>query len=197
MNDDRIRIPPQGGTAFPLAKGGKLSIVDPYGEQVCDLFCVDAVNLLDGLSSGRSIDYNDTIHFTNGHMLYSNAGKPLLKILSDTCGTHDFLVTPCSLQMFQMLNPECTYHPSCQENLAKALAQYDIPAHVITTTFNAFMNVPVGLGGAIRVLAPLSKPGDQIVFEAQRDLIVGLTACSDEGSNNGSCKPIEYAVARE
>ena len=32
--------------------------------------------------------------------------------------------------------------------------------------------------GALKVLPPLSKAGDRIVFEAKMDLVIGLTACS-------------------
>lgn len=188
----KSEIPPQSGVAFHVKAGERFEVIDPEGEQVADLFCVDAADPDDGLSSGRSIDYNDTIRFTRGHLLYANSGKPMLEILDDSCGVHDFLVTPCSLQMFRMLDPECEYHPSCQENLARALAEFSVRASVITTTFNIFMNVPVRADGSVKVLAPLSKPGDRVVFRALTDILVGLTACADEGSNNGRCKPIWY-----
>jgi uncharacterized protein YcgI (DUF1989 family) len=40
----------------------------------------------------------------------------------------------------------------------------------------------------------MSKAGDHILFEAQMDLIVALTACSALQSNNYAFKPIHYAV---
>lgn len=187
-------IEAQCGAGFRLTRGERLEVVDPLGQQVADLFCVRAEDPSDGLSSGRSIDYGDTIRFTSGNELYAHSGKAILRLEEDSCGTHDFLVTPCSLQMFQMLDASCEYHPSCQENLAKALGGFGVPEHSIATTFNIFMNVPVGEGGKIKVLTPLSRPGDRVVFFALEDLFVGLTACSDEGSNGGSCKPIHYRI---
>ncbi|MDB5695769.1 MAG: hypothetical protein JWN21_1312, partial [Sphingomonas bacterium] len=41
---------------------------------------------------------------------------------------------------------------------------------------------------------PLSKAGDHIVFRAEMDLVIGLTACSALASNGGSFKPIAYRV---
>jgi len=96
--------------------------------------------------------------------------------------------------MFQMMTGKSDYHPSCLENLEKALAQQAVNTAQIGTSFNIFMNVSFAPDGKIKVLAPLSKPNDFIVFEAKMDLLVGLTACSDEGSNNGSCKEIEYEI---
>jgi uncharacterized protein YcgI (DUF1989 family) len=57
------------------------------------------------------------------------------------------------------------------------------------------MNVPVdGATGEFKVLPPLSKAGDRIIFEAQMDLVIGLTACSALDSNGGAFKPIHWTV---
>jgi hypothetical protein len=51
-----------------------------------------------------------------------------------------------------------------------------------------------GETGKISVLPPKSKAGDHILLEAKMDLIVGMTACSAEMSNNYSFKPIGYQI---
>ena len=146
---------PQRGRFAPSAP---LWVYDPLGTQVADLFCFALDDKRDALSSGRSIDYNETIAFSIGHHLYAQSGRPMLRICEDTCCTHDFLVTPCSLQMFQMMARNDAYHPSCLENLVLALAPHGIAAHQIGTTFNVFMNVPVEPGGQIQVLPPPRRP---------------------------------------
>ena len=190
------QIAAQTGKAFRLKKGDCLKVIDPNGEQVSDLFCFSDDDKRVPLSSGRSIDYNETVYLTTGHKLFSNSGEVMLTIVEDTCGRHDFLVTPCSLQMFQMMSGKIEYHPSCQENLCLHLKEFGIEENQITTTFNIFMNVPVSENGKISVLKPKSKAGDYIIFKAEMDLIIGLTACSDEGTNNGSCKPILYEILK-
>lgn len=187
-------IAPQTGVAFELKKDQVLTVIDPLGQQVADLFCVQFENTKIALSSGRSIDYNDTIRLTKGHCLYSFDGSPMLEIVADTCGIHDFLVTPCSFQMFKMLDAECDYHPSCQENLIKNMGKFGVDPSAITVTFNIFMNIPVKLDGSLSIMPPQSRPGDSVSLKAQMDLIVGLTACSDEGTNNGVCKPIHFRI---
>ncbi len=187
-------IQPQTGVSFKLDKGYFLQVIDPLGQQVADLYCFDASNPRDALSAGRSIDYNDTLFLTTGHILYSQQSKPMLQILDGTCGRHDFLLTPCSLEMFHVVAKNHDYHPSCHENLVQAFAKFDISPEGIGTTFNIFMNVTVAVDGKIKVEAPLSKPGDSILFQAKMDLVVVLTACSDEATNHGHCKPINYKV---
>jgi len=52
-----------------------------------------------------------------------------------------------------------------------------------------------GRTGELRVESPLSKAGDYIIFRAEQDLIIGLTACSALQSNNYSFKPIHYVLS--
>jgi len=186
----------QSGTSFRLHSGEDLTVLSPTGAQVADLFCFSCDRPSDALSSGRSIDYNETVCFTKGHTLFSNAGVPLLEIIEDLCGRHDFLVTPCNLQMFHMLSKTTDYHPSCHENLREAFAKFERPSELISTTFNIFMNYEIHHNGTIHLRPPLNKPGDFVVFRAREDLIVGLTACADQATNGGFCKPIEYLISK-
>lgn len=194
LANNRHVIKPQSGTAFILKKNQKLKVIDPEGAQVSDLFCFNLHDYHESLSSGRSIDYNDTIYLTTGMSLYSNRSDVMLKILEDTCGRHDFIYTPCSLKMFQLVAGNQAHHPSCHENLAIHFADFGISPDRISTTFNIFMNVSVRPNGAVQIHRPLTKPGDFIVFEAQMDLLVGLTACSEEASNDFHFKPIHYQL---
>lgn len=168
--------------------------MSPTGAQVADLFCFSHERPFDVLSSGRSIDYNETVRFTQGHILFSQAGVPLLEIVEDSCGQHDFLVAPCSLQMFQMLSNTHEYYPSCHENLCHAFAQFNWLPELISTTFNIFMHYEIDQNGGMHLHRPNSKPGDRIVFRALEEVIVGLTACADPATNGGCCKGIEYAI---
>lgn len=187
-------IAPQAGVAFALKTGERLRVRDPQGCQVSDLFCFSSKNPRESLSAGRSIDYGDSIYLTTGNILFSNRSNPMLEIKEDSCGRHDFLMTPCSLRMFQIVAGNEKYHPSCHENLAGPLKEFGIEADSISTTFNIFMNVEVDPEGKIEILRPRSNAGDTILFEAKMDLWVGLTACSHEETNGGICKPIEYQV---
>jgi hypothetical protein len=188
------RIPPRSGTAFRLARGERLTVIDPEGMQVADLLAYAADDLREVISSGRTLDYAETIRLTNGHQLYSNRSRPMLAIVADTVGTHDFLLTPCSVETFRHFYPDQPEHRGCFGNLAAALAPFGVEPDAIPTAFNCFMNVPVGADGRLTVEPPLSKAGDHIVFRAEMDLVIGLTACSAYASNGGSFKPIAYRV---
>ena len=189
------RIPPRSGVAFRLKEGETLEVIDPMGVQVADLLAFSADDVGEAISAGRTFDYAETIYLTKGHTLYSNRSNPLLEIVRDDVGRHDFLLTPCSTATFEHFYPDKPVHRGCFGNLAAALAPYGVTEDMIPSAFNCFMNVPVdGETGKLRVLPPISKAGDVIAFRAARDLVIGLTACSAYDSNGGSFKPIDWRV---
>ncbi|MEJ7559618.1 MAG: urea carboxylase-associated family protein [Pedobacter sp.] len=189
-------IAKQTGAAFKLNKGERLKVIDPQGEQVSDMVLFNASDLREKISSGKTLDFENTILITKGHHLWSNRSKHMMEIMEDTNGRNDFLLAPCSKETFEILynNPE--YHPSCFENLYTNLAQFGIQPDDIPTAFNIFMNVQFAADGELSVDPPQSKAGDYMLFEAKMDLIVGLTACSAEQSNNYSFKPIQYEILK-
>lgn len=191
-----FEIRPRSGTAFALNKGQTLTVTDVQGEQVADLLAFNAHDVGEVISSGRTLDYASRIYLTVGDALYSNRSRVMLEITSDDVGRHDFLLTPCSKDTFRIIYGDADPHQGCFGNLAQALAPYGILPDMIPVAFNCFMNVPVdGTTGELRVDPPLSKAGDSISFVAHMDLIIGLTACSALQSNNGSFKPIAYAIS--
>ncbi len=191
----RTEIAPRSGVAFTLAAGQQLSVIDPRGCQVADLLAYNAADIGEVISSGRTLDYASKLFLSTGNILYSNRSNPMLRIVHDDVGRHDFLLTPCSVDTFRIIYGDTNPHRGCFGNLATALAPWGIVADMIPTAFNCFMNVVIdGSSGTFTVEPPLSKAGDKITFAAEMDLIIGLTACSALQSNGGSFKPIEYQV---
>ncbi len=191
---ERRHLPPQTGVGLAVRRGQLLRIADPEGEQVSDLTSFSLGDAGEWLSSGRTIDYANTIYLTAGHTLYSNRSRPMWTIVEDAVGRHDFLLTPCSPETFSIIYGTTGHHPSCFENLCRALAPYGVSPDAIPTTFNVFMNVEVGAGGELRILPPRSKAGDHVLLRAEMDMAVGVTACSAELSNNGRFKPIDVEL---
>jgi hypothetical protein len=188
-------IPPRTGAAFKLNKGQRLRVIDPQGEQVSDMLAFNAHDTQEVISSGRTLDYASKLFLTTGDPLYSNRSHVMLRIVEDTVGRHDFLLTPCSKDTFRIIYGDEHPHHGCFGNLSQALEPYGIAPDQIPVAFNIFMNVQVnGESGELRVDPPMSKAGDHILFQAEMDLIIALTACSALQSNNYAFKPIHYRV---
>lgn len=194
MSDLTI-IPPRSGVSFLLKKGQRLKVVDLQGEQVSDLVCFNLHDKSEYLSSGRTIDYAETIFLTSGHPFYSNRSNIMFDMIEDTVGRHDFLLTPCSADTFRIIYGHEQPHPGCFGNLCEALKDQGIVPDAIPISFNIFMHVTIDSEtGKVSVLPPKSHAGDYIVIQARMDLVVGLTACSAEMSNNYAFKPIGYQI---
>ncbi len=188
-------IPPRSGAAFEMKRGQRLRVIDPQGQQVSDMLAFNAHDTNEVISSGRTLDYASKLFLSVGDPLYSNRSNVMLRIIEDTVGRHDFLLTPCSKDTFRIIYGDEHPHHGCLGNLSHALEPYGITPDQIPVAFNIFMNVQVnGDTGELKVDPPMSQAGDYILFEAEMDLIVALTACSALQSNNYAFKPIHYAV---
>jgi uncharacterized protein len=189
-----ITIPARSGASVRLARGQMIRMIDPVGGQSGDLTAFRVGDSTEWLSNGRSFDYGGKIYFSTGDVLYSNRSNPMLTIVSDDVGRHDFLYTPCSNEMYRIQYGATEYHPNCLDNLANALADQGIKPHLVPTAFNVFLNVAVEPDGKLVISPPRSKAGDAICLRAEMDLAIGLSACSAGGCNGGPPRPMAYEV---
>ena len=190
----KIHLAPQSGNAFTVQNGQIIRVIDVEGEQVSDLVCFSRGDLEEYLSASRSIDYNGSIYLSTGDTLYSNLSNPMLTIIEDKVGKHDFLFAPCSQEMFQISYGIHEPHPNCLDNLESHLSPYGIKKHAIPTAFNIFMNARISADGDISIEPPISKPGEFIDLRAEMDLIIGVTACSALKCNNYKNTSIDVEV---
>ena len=188
-------IKKQSGVAFTLKKGQTLKVIDPHGQQVSDMVLFNANDIKEKISSGKTFDFEESILLSIGNALWSNRSTKMMEIKEDTNGRNDFLLAPCSPETFKIMYDYEGYHPSCFENLYTNLQPFGIAPDDIPTAFNIFMNVQFDSKGKLSVDSPTSKPNDHVIFLALMDVIVGLTACSAEDSNNGVFKPIHYEIS--
>jgi uncharacterized protein YcgI (DUF1989 family) len=190
------RIAPRSGVGLILRKGEVLKVIDPEGGQVSDLLAFMADDVREVISNGRTFDYEETVRLGVGNRLWSNRSRPMLEIVADTAGRHDFLLTPCSEATFRHFYKDKPVHRGCFGNLAQALAPYGVEADAIPVAFNIFMHVPLAADGSLKVLPPETQPGAMIEFRALADLVIGLTACSAYDSCGGTFKPIDYSISQ-
>jgi hypothetical protein len=167
-------IAPRSGAAWRLAAGQSLRLTDVAGGQSGDLFAVAADDLEDGQSNGRTFDMGGTIRLTTGSVLYSRRSRPLLRIVDDEVGVHDFLYAPCSQEMFELQYAVTGPHPNCFDNLAGPLAAYGVPAATVTIALNFFMNVTIGPDGRLEIGPPASAAAPGTNAGAAHPIRVGI-----------------------
>ena len=183
----------QGG-GLRLKRGELLRIVDTEGGQSGDLLAF-AQDGSERLSNGRTFDYVGRIYVSTGDALWSDRSNPMLTIVEDQVGRHDFLYSPCSLEMYRIQYGVTGYHANCTDNLSAALRGLGIQFDSLPTAFNFFMNVEVAADGRLTVVAPRSRAGDSILLRAEMDLAIALSACPASTCNGGAPpRPLAYEV---
>jgi uncharacterized protein YcgI (DUF1989 family) len=184
MTQRRI-VPAAGGVGLRLARGQRLRIIDLEGGQSGDLMAYSH----DGserLSNGRTFDYGGKIYLTTGDALWSDRSNVMLRIVADDVGRHDFLYSPCSLEMYRIQYQVSGDHPNCHDNLGAALRELGLEPAPLPTAFNFFMNVEIAADGRLSFAPPRSRAGDALVVRAEMDLAIALTSCPASTCNGGA-----------
>ena len=182
------------GVGLRLARGQQLRIIDLEGGQTGDLVAFSQ----DGserISNGRSFDYNGKIYLSTGDVLWSDRSSPMLTIVEDDVGRHDFLYASCSLEMYR-IQYGVTDHANCHSNLLAALRGLGIVPDSLPIAFNFFMNVEVGPDGRLKILEPKCRAGSSMVLRAEMDLAIALSACPASTCNGGAPpRPLAFEIA--
>ena len=191
---ERHLIAAGSGAGLRLARGQHLRIIDLEGGQSGDLMAFSH----DGrerLSNGRTFDYDGKIYLSTGDVLWSDRSSPMLTIVADDVGRHDFLYASCTIEMYRKQYAVTGYHPNCHDNLIAALRELDVEAAPLPTAFNFFMAANVAADGSLAFEPPRSRAGDSLIVRAEMDLVIALSACPASTCNGGAApKPLAYEV---
>lgn len=185
-------IPARTGRKIDVKQGQTITVVDIEGGQVVDFFAEAAGNENEFLSTGVTIDCNESLGLHVGDTIYTNLYHPMMKVIADDVGEHDLLHPCCRPEMYDFFYHNGQGHPNCFDNINDALGE----RRAIITPVNLFMHTKINPDGSISVETPLSKAGDQIVLTAMMDLTLGVAACSVSESkcNSGKCSPVKIII---
>ncbi|QBD79874.1 urea carboxylase-associated family protein [Ktedonosporobacter rubrisoli] len=189
----RYIVPARQGRAVRLAQGQRLKIINTYGSQVCDFWAFNASSPREFLSMEHLRTWLSRLTPVVGDPLVTNHRRTILTFLEDTSpGVHDTLLTSCDIYRYQKLGVE-GYHDNCADNLRMALKAIKLRTAEVPSPLNLWMNNPVQADGSIGWLTPVSKPDDYVVFGAEMDCIVVMSACPQDlvPVNGKDCQPAD------
>ena len=185
-------IPARSGKKIDVKKGQTITVIDIEGGQVVDFFAEVAGNPNEFLSTGVTMDCNESLRLDIGHKIYTNLYNPMMEVISDDVGEHDLLHPSCCKQMYDFFYHNGEGHPNCLDNINGAFGE----KRNIVTPINLFMFTKIKPDGSFTVECPLSKAGDKIVLKALMDITLGIAACSVSESkcNSGKTSPIKIVI---
>lgn len=173
-------IPAGDGWMKVLEPGQVLRIVDLEGNQAADTLFFDADNKDDHYSAVATIAGQGNIYLTTGSVLRAESGKPLAKIVADTCGRHDTVGGSCSAQSNTVRYAHDKLHMhNCRDTYMLQLAKHDggYTKRDLAPNVNFFMNVPVTPDGGLKFADGVSAPGCYVEMEAIARTTVLISNC--------------------
>ena len=183
-----------------IKAGQTVRLLDLEGNQAADTLFYSAADPSERYSASDTIREQGNVYLTTGSVLRSNANRPMLKIVADTCGRHDTLGGACATESNTVrydLEKRCMH--ACRDSWMLAIAEhpeYRLNKRDIAHNINFFMNVPVTAAGGLTFEDGISAPGKYVELTALMDVVILISNCPQLNNpcNGYNPTPIEVLV---
>jgi uncharacterized protein len=172
-----VLVPPKSGRAIQIRAGEIVDVIDIDGNQVGDLWAIDAVDHRRWLSTSHTRDKLERLLPFVGESFVDQQYDPILELVADTSpGIHDMLFPACNPALYA--REGLAGHVNCADNFLAAARTVDVALPVLPDPVNLFQNSRPGHEGELTVRRATSRPGDSVSLRATRDVILVLTSCA-------------------
>ena len=191
----RQTVEARKGAGYKLEAGQTFKVINTHGHQVVDFWAISTEDPTEFMSMVHTRSTLTKLVPQAGDILYSNVRAPIVRFVEDTSpGVHDTVVAPCDLPRYHLIGVE-GFHDSCSNNYMTVMKQYEITEYrQAPESFNLFMNIPWTEDGKLSFEPTVSKPGDYVVFEAVRPVLMVVSSCPQDILPINSGNPVEFDV---
>ncbi|MGH7266932.1 MAG: DUF1989 domain-containing protein [Candidatus Rokuibacteriota bacterium] len=172
-------IPAGHARMWRMRAGQRVRILQTEGHQVGDFVAFNAADLTEFLSPSHTRRCLGAIRLRVGTSLFTNHREPILDLVEDTVGVHDFLAPACDPYRYRR-DFGVEDHRSCRMNFVEALRPLDIAAWRVPDPVNLFQHSPVLPDGRYLSAASPAGPGDYVTLLARMDLVAACSACPQD-----------------
>ena len=179
MSGREFVIPAGHGRMWRMRVGERATVTQTEGHQVGDLVAFNAADLTEFLSPSHTRRCLGSIRLALGASLFTNHREPILDLVEDTVGVHDFMAAACDPFRYRR-DFGVEGHRSCRMNFVEALAPLDIPDWRVPDPVNLFQASPVLPDGRYLSAPSPARPGDHVTLLARMDLVAAISACPQD-----------------
>jgi urea carboxylase-associated protein 2 len=176
-------MPGGGHASFVLRRGQLLRMTDLEGGANVSALMLNADEKSERLNLPDTMKGQHTARLTAGHCLYSDMGRVLAAIVTDTCGWHDTLGGLANADEVRERYGEGRYqelrngfYRNGTDNLLVELGKWNLGLEDILMNINFFSRVDVTEDGAFRFAPGNSRAGDHVELYAPMNTLIALTA---------------------
>ena len=174
-----IAIAARRGKAAFAAKGSRIKVINTHGTQVVDCWAFNADNPGEFMSMEHCRVSLSRYRPSVGDRMITNRRRPIVKLLEDTSpGVHDTMMAACDHFRYQLMGFET--HRNCTDNLWEAMVEEGYKPTETPCPFNLWQNTPIEPDGSIGFYPTVARKGDYVVFRAEMDLVICLSACPQD-----------------
>lgn len=191
---EQIVVPGGHGRAFRASRGSLVRLTDVEGQQALDFVAFNVDDLGETLSTVETRRALASLYIKLGDILLSSRGRPMLRLVEDTVGVHDYTVPACDQSRY-VVDFAVSGHRNCLDNMFEPLGAYGVASPLaLPEPFNFFQNSPVVEDGRTAVVDPPSRPGDRIMLECLMNLVCSVSSCPQDIIPGNGLVPTEFRV---
>jgi uncharacterized protein YcgI (DUF1989 family) len=189
MTSKILEIEKRTAAAVELKQGMRLKIDQSLGTQLAVLVAFNLHDLSERFSQGKtriSLAFGPykradasakvTYWIEKGDVLVSNRWKRMLTLIESSFQKHDIVFDPCDTWSNVNVFGQDKGYPGCRELHTDALKPWGVNDDEVQGGVNLFQNTVYGDDG-IMVLPTSTEGGDFVIFEANMDVVVSVSAC--------------------
>ncbi len=193
-----LRIEAATASAYRVAAGDYIQIVDICGKQCSDFIAFDAAELDAGREWGIDATATRTLM---GHAIpapglhgkyFDGRMQPLVEVVRDTVGRHDAFLLACAPKYYADMG--YPGHANCTDNFNAAVAAFGVAPRAGWPAINFFYNTFVRADGTIGSDEPWSRAGDYVLLRALTDLVCASSSCADDIDPANAWQPTDIQV---
>lgn len=175
-----FHIPARTGKGFEVKKDDLVRVTDCEGAQPVDFWAFNKDNIYEHLSCEHTKPSIEKLYPHVGDAAYTNYRRPIVTLIEDSSpGQHDMQFAACDKYRYMELGADES-HPSCQDNLHKALSELGLSLPYTPQPWNLFTNFCLSPDGTFEVKAPDTKVWDNIILRAEMDAYIVVSACPQD-----------------
>ncbi len=194
-------FPGGGHWSYRIRRGTTLRFTDLEGGANMALLIYRADERLERLNVPDTLKAQHTAHLTQGHVLYSDMGRILASICSDTVGWHDPLCGVSDAASVRAKFAERRYqehrnamHRNGKDSLLMEIGKWGLGLRDLVPNINLFSKVVVDGDGRFRFVPEHSKKGGMVELRFEMDCLIALSSAPHPLDPNPDYAPKKISV---
>jgi uncharacterized protein len=197
--------PLRGGQMWSrvLKRGQSLRLTDVEGGASVAALLFNADQPLERYNMPDTLKAQHIARITAGYVLYSDMGRVLCSVVSDTCGWHDTITGVADARSsskqygagdYQALRND--WYRNSRDNLLVELGKYGLGKRDFGATVNFFVKVAPDSEGTLSWAPGHSKPGAMVELRSEMNTLVVLSNTPHplDPTPKYSAKPVQLGV---